>query len=157
MAASRALALAGLVGGFSMAVSAYDSLGPEKLALLQDSGGWEYLSMNDRQNGFPTEHTCFDGQPHPDECSGTLTLTRSGEFVQRVSINHQSVSRNGTYELNGDQLAFFDEFGTRDGPYTIAIDSDKKLMTMNMPQIKVNLQLEKEYRKELAERKKQAR
>jgi hypothetical protein len=46
-------------------LSAFDEIGPEKLTLLQDSGGWEYISMNDSDNGFPTRHTCFDGTPIP--------------------------------------------------------------------------------------------
>lgn len=132
-------------------LSAFDELGPEKLALLDDSGGWTYLSMNDSQNGFPTAHVCFDGQPHPDACSGTLTLTKQHTFTQRVVVNHQEVSRHGTYQLKGNQLAFFDEFGTRDGPYTISIDTQNKLMSMDMPQVKVRLVLYKEYRKKLDE------
>ncbi len=130
-------------------ISAFDQFAPDQLALLQDSGGWEYISMDDSQDGFPTQHVCFDGRPHPDACSGTLTLTAAKTFVQQVAIHHQTVSRHGTYELNGNQLAFFDEFGTRDGPYTINIDSISKFMTMDLPPMKVKLQLYKEYRKEL--------
>jgi hypothetical protein len=126
-----------------------DDLAPDQLALLQDSGGWEYISMNDSQDGFPTQHTCFDGQPHPDVCSGTLTLTPQNTFLQKTYVHHQSVARHGTYQLDGDQLAFFDEFGTRDGPYTITVDTQSKFMTMDMPQIKIKLQLYKEYRKQL--------
>ena len=135
-------------------IGADDELSPEKLALLQDSGGWEYISMDDSQNGFPTRNTCFDGSAHPDACSGRLTLTRQNRFVQEVSIHHQTVARSGTYELNGNQLAFFDEFGTRDGPYTLDIDTDKKLMSMDMPQVKVRLMLSKEYRRQLEEARK---
>ncbi len=130
-------------------ISAFDEFAPDQMALLQDSGGWEYISMNDNQNGFPTQHVCFDGHPHPDSCSGKLTLTGSKTFVQEVAIQHRTVSRHGTYQLNGKQLAFFDEFGTRDGPYTINIDAAGKFMTMDMPQVKVKLQLYKEYRKQL--------
>lgn len=136
-------------------ITADDTLGQEKLALLQDSTGWEYLSMDDSQNGFPTQHTCFDGNEHPDQCTGRLTFARSNRFVQQVSIQHQTVARHGTYELQGNQLAFFDEFGTRDGPYTIDIDTEKKLMSMDMPQIKVRLMLYKEYRRERDEARKQ--
>ncbi|HEY7210746.1 MAG TPA: hypothetical protein VH477_10785 [Bryobacteraceae bacterium] len=135
-------------------LSAFDEIGPEKLTLLQDSGGWEYISMNDSDNGFPTRHTCFDGTPHPDSCSGALTFTHRNTFSQRVFIHHQAVTRHGTYKLDGDQLAFYDEFGTRDGPYTIDIDTTKKLMSMDMPQVKIRLQLYKEYRKQLDARKK---
>src|SRR5579883_1694655 len=121
---------------FPLGIVADDTLGPEKLALLQDATGWEYVSMDDAQNGFPRQHTCFDGNPHPDECSGRLTFTRQNRFIQQVSIQHQTVARHGTYQLDGNQLAFFDEFGTRDGPYTIDIDTDKKLMSMDMPRSK---------------------
>jgi len=130
-------------------ISAFDDFAPDQLALLQDPGGWEYISMNDSQDGFPTQHVCFDGHPHPESCSGKLTLTDSKNFVQEVTVHHQSVSRRGTYQLDGNQLAFFDEFGTRDGPYTIDIDATAKFMTMEMPQVKVKLQLYKEYRKQL--------
>ncbi len=155
MKAIHAAFLCGVLAGCPLAVSAGDDLGPDKVALLQDSGGWEYLSMDDGQNGFPTQHVCFDGSPHPDACSGTLTFTSSNRFVQKVFINHQSVARNGTYRLNGDQLAFFDEFGTRDGPYTVNIDLPNKSMNMDMPQIKVKLMLYKEYRKQLQEKQQQ--
>ncbi len=150
----RTLIFAGLFLGSSLLMSAFDQLPPDQLALLQDSGGWEYISMNDNQDGFPTQHTCFDGTPHPDACSGTLTLTAGKTFVQQVSVHHQSVSRNGTYQLDGNQLAFFDEFGTRDGPYKVTVDPLTKLMIMEMPQVKVKLQLYKEYRKQLEARKK---
>ena len=143
--------LAAALLAFSLPISADDTLGPEKVALLQDSSGWEYLSMDNSQNGFPTQHTCFDGSPHPDECGGRLTLTRQNRFVQQVSIRHQTVARHGRYELTGNQLAFYDEFGTRDGPYTVDIDPEKKLMSMDMPQVKVRLVLYKEYRKQLDE------
>jgi hypothetical protein len=62
------------------------------------------------------------------------------------------VARHGTYQLDGDQLAFFDEFGTRDGPYTIAIDAEKKSMSMQMPQVHMELELESEYHKASQER-----
>ncbi len=138
----------------SIPLGAGDDLRPDQLALLKDSSGWEYISMNDSQDGFPTQHTCFDGTPHPDTCSGTLTLTPDNRFAQKSYVHHQSVSRTGTYQLAGNELAFFDEFGTRDGPYSIDIDSQNKLMTMDMPQIKIKLQLYKEYRKELDAQKK---
>ena len=152
MTSIRVGTLCGILAALPLVVSAGDDLGPDKMALLQDSGGWEYLSMNDSQNGFPTQHVCFDGNPHPDACSGTLTLTSDNRFVQKVLINHQSVARSGTYQLDGNQLAFFDEFGTRDGPYTIDIDTPSKSMNMDMPQIKVRLMLYKEYRKQLQEK-----
>jgi hypothetical protein len=32
--------------------------------MLTDAGRWEYITLSDAQNGFPTVHTCFDGTPH---------------------------------------------------------------------------------------------
>lgn len=154
MSIIRLLSILSLLLSCSLLISAGDGLPPDQMALLQDAGGWEYISMNDSQDGFPTQHTCFDGSPHPDTCSGTLTLTPDNRFAQTTYVHHQSVSRTGTYQLAGNQLAFFDEFGTRDGPYSIEIDSLNKMMTMNMPQIKVKLQLYKEYRKQLDARQK---
>jgi hypothetical protein len=138
----------------TVAVSAFDKLPPDQIALLQDPGGWEYVSMDDSQDGFPTQHTCFDGTPHPDACRGLLTLRSSKTFTQEVFIHQQSVARHGRYELKGDKLAFFDEFGTRDGPYTISVDTVNKLMTMDMPQVKVRLMLYKEYKKQMDEKQK---
>ncbi len=146
-----ARSLVGFAAGFCVVLSSATGadLSSDQLQLLQDPGGWQYLSMNDSQNGFPTEHTCFDGRPHPETCSGILTLTADNNFEQKVFIHHQSVARHGTYELDGDQLAFFDEFGTRDGPYTLSIDTASKMMKMDMPQIKVKLKLQSEYKKQL--------
>jgi hypothetical protein len=51
--------------------------------------------------------------------------------------------------LNGDQVAFYDELGTKDGPYTFAIDSATDSMTLDMPQIHISLELKSAYRKAL--------
>jgi hypothetical protein len=122
-------------------LGAHDDLNDDQLKLLKDPGGWEYVEIDDSDAGIQTEHTCFDGKPHPDVCSGTLTLSSGNTFVQKVTVHHQSVARNGTYELDGDQLAFFDEFGTKDGPYTVAIDPDKASMSLRMPQVHIELLL----------------
>ena len=145
----RFLLTACLSLGCAFILSGGDALAPDKLALLHDSGGWEYLKMGSKQSGIQTDYTCFDGHPHPDTCRGTLTLTPNNTFVQKTYIHHQSVSRTGTYRLQGDQLAFFDEFGTIDGPYTISIDTQEKSMSMQMPQVQVELQLEKEYKRRM--------
>jgi formylmethanofuran dehydrogenase subunit A len=126
---------------------AFDELSDEQLKLLQDPGGWEYLKMGDADKGVDTQHICFDGTPHPDVCSGRLNLTTGKTFTQKVFIHGESAERHGTYKLDGDQLAFFDEFGTRDGPYTIQIDTEKKSLVMAMPQVRVELELEKELHK----------
>jgi hypothetical protein len=123
------------------------TLSQDELKLLEDSGGWEYITISDNDAGIQTTHTCFDGQPHPDQCSGTLTLNADDSFVQQVHIHGQTVARHGKYELDDDQLAFFDEFGTRDGPYHLTLDSQSKRLTLEMPQVRAELELEKEYKK----------
>jgi hypothetical protein len=127
-------------------LSAFEDLNASQTKLLTDSGGWEYTKLSDN-TGVPTQHVCFDGSPHPNECSGTLTLVDDGTFIQQVVISGTAVDRHGTWKLDGDQLAFFDEFGTQDGPYTVEIDAVKKTMVLSMPQIRMELTLESEYRK----------
>ena len=122
-------------------LSARDELSDDRIKLLQDPGGWEYIKIEDSDAGIQTEHTCFDGTPHPDVCSGKLTLSAENTFVQQVMVPHQTVSRHGPYTLDGDQLAFFDEFGTRDGPYTVSIDPEKTSLSLRMPQVHMDLLL----------------
>jgi hypothetical protein len=123
-------------------LGAHDDLSDDQLKMLKDPGGWEYVEIDDSDAGIQTQHTCFDGKSHPDVCSGTLTLSSGGNtFVQKVTVHHQSVTRRGTYEIDGDQLAFFDEFGTKDGPYTVAIDPDKTSLSLRMPQVHMELLL----------------
>jgi len=136
-----------LLSGSVACLSARADLSADQLKLLQDTGGWQYITMSEPSGGVQTTHTCFDGRPHPDVCSGTLTLTASKTFVQNVSIEGKSVQRHGTYDLDGDQLAFFDEYGTKDGPYTIELSDETKSLTLTMPQVVVVLELEKEYRR----------
>jgi len=123
-----------LLFAFAAGVSAHSDLNEDQLEMLLDSG-------------IQTNHTCFDGRPHPDVCSGTLTFSEDNTFVANIYIHGKNVPRNGTYKLDGDQLAFFDEFGTRDGPYTIELDVDAKSLIMKMPQVRVVLELEKEYKR----------
>jgi hypothetical protein len=135
-----------LLSAFALTVFAR-TLSQDELKLLQDSGGWEYITISDDHSGVQTTHTCFDGQPHPDECSGTLTLNAGKTFVQQVHIHGQTVSRHGKYELDNDQIAFYDEFGTRDGPYQLTLDAQAKRLTLETPQVRAELELEKEYKK----------
>jgi len=125
---------------------AFSNLTPEQATLLTDSGGWEYTKLSD-STGVPTEHVCFDGSPHPNDCSGSLTLADDGTFVQQVVISGTRVDRRGTWKRDGDQVAFFDEFGTQDGPYAAEIDTVNKTMVLSMPQIRMELTLESEYKK----------
>jgi hypothetical protein len=146
MPRSHALLTAVSLCLLSLPLSAFDALNQEQVKLLQDNGGWQYTKLSDN-TGFPTTHTCFDGTPHPSSCSGTMMLDTDKKFIMNVVIEGQSVSRHGDYNLDGDQLAFFDEFGNRDGPYTVEIDTKQKTMVLSMPQIRMELTLEKEYRR----------
>ena len=135
-----------------------DELGTDELKMLQDSGGWEYISLSrNEQNGFPTQHTCFDGRPHPERCSGTLVLTENNTFSQNVRIQGQTVRRTGTYQLDGDQLAFTDELGTQDGPYTLTLNTQTKSLILQMAQARIEFLLESEYRKNIQEQRKRER
>lgn len=133
---------------FGLCASGRDALGQDELKLLQDPGGWEYMTISDQDAGIQTQHTCFDGQPHPQECSGTLTLSPDNTFVQQVHIHGQTVARHGKYQLDDSGITFFDEFGTQDGPYRLTIDAKAKRLTLEMPQVRVELELEKEYKRQ---------
>jgi hypothetical protein len=125
-------------------LSAFSTLDRDQLKMLQDPAGWEYLKMTD--GGMRTDHDCFDGKLHPDTCSGRLTFSTDNKFAQEVKIQGQAVPRHGTYTLEDDQLALFDELGTRDGPYTIQIDTQTKSLVMDMPQVHIELVLHKSLR-----------
>jgi autotransporter-associated beta strand protein len=130
----------------------------DELKMVQDSGGWEYIAVNDPDNGIQTKHTCFDGQPHPEQCSGTLTLNADNTFVQEVHIHGGTVERHGQYELDGNEITLIDELGTRDGPYTLDINLKSKQMNMQITQnsgvlVRIELELEKEYKRQLQSQK----
>ena len=143
-----------LMAAFAGVLLASD-LSSDDLKMLQDSGGWEYITMSrNASNGFPTQHNCFDGRPHPGQCSGTLVLTSGKTFSQSVRIQGKTVRRTGTYQLNGDQLAFVDELGTQDGPYTLTLNTQAKSLVLQMSQARIELLLESEYRKNMQEQNK---
>ena len=137
---------AGVLLTFAVLSAAHGGLSDDDITLLQDSGGWEYLSLTDSENGLQTTHTCFDGTPHPEQCSGTLALNPSNTFVQNVQIHGQTVQRHGTYELDGNELSFFDELGTKDGPYSIELNNKSKVLVLKMAQVRIELELEKTFR-----------
>jgi hypothetical protein len=139
----RPLRILALLSGAAV-LCAFSDLSRGQLKLLQDPGGWEYLKMT--SGGMQTEHVCFDGKPHPETCSGRLTLSTANKFVQEVSIRGQRVPRNGTYTLEGDQLTFVDELRTPDGPYTIEVDMEKKSLVMYTAQVRIELVLQKTLR-----------
>ncbi|MBV8072468.1 MAG: hypothetical protein JO270_21375, partial [Acidobacteriaceae bacterium] len=93
------LALCILAIAAGVPVAAAQDLSSQQLKLLHDPAGWEYLLIGDKDGGIQTQHTCFDGHPHPNECSGTLTLNAGGGFTQQTFIHHQRVARTGTYKL----------------------------------------------------------
>ncbi len=130
-----------LMLGVASALGAFSDLSRDQIKLLKDPGGWDYIKMSD--TGMRTEHPCFDGKPHPDECSGRLTIGTDDKFTQAVTIQGQTVPRHGTYTLEDDQLTFFDELETRDGPYTIEIDAQAKTLVMYTSSVRIELTLHK--------------
>jgi len=142
---AQALIYSGAMLAFAGHTGAHSVLSNDEINLLEDAGGWEYISLSDSDSGVQTTHTCFDGTPHPEQCSGTLALNAGNTFVQNVHIHGESVQRRGTYQLDGNQLAFFDELGTKDGPYAIELNSETKSLVLKMAQVRIELQLEKAY------------
>jgi hypothetical protein len=138
----------------ALRLDAGPDLTSDELKMVQDSGGWEYLAVSDPDNGVQTKHSCFDGQPHPEECSGNLTLNPDNSFVQKIHIHGETVERHGQYELDGNEITLIDELGTRDGPYTLDINLKSKQMNLQITQnagvlVRIELELEKEYKKQL--------
>lgn len=121
--------------------------------MLRDPGGWQYIEISDPQKGVQTDHTCFDGQAHPDECSGTLTFSGHNTFMQSLRIQGEGYQRHGTYRLDGNQLTLFDELGTQDGPYTVSVSLQEKTMLMQMSPagggVRCRFLLDREYHKRL--------
>ena len=142
-----------MFASLALLVAGGRSLSPDELKVLQDPGGWEYIKVSDDDAGIQTEHVCFDGQPHPNQCSGKLTLSADKTFVKQITIHGENVDRHGTYELDDDGVAFFDEFGTRDGPYTLQLDANAKTLVLSMPQVKLELELESQYKEDLHKKK----
>lgn len=151
MNAASKLAL--LVVAASGLVAARAGLSTDELKLLQDAGGWQYVTVSDRDAGIQTQHVCFDGQPHPDQCSGTLRFHPDKTFVKQITIHGQNVDRHGTYQLDDNQVSFYDEFGNRDGPYDMELNPKTKILVLSMPQIRIELELEGQYQDDLQKRK----
>jgi hypothetical protein len=154
VARTRKLASLVLLLFLALRINAGADLTADELKMLQDPDGWEYVTVTDPDNGIQTKHTCFDGQSHPDECSGTLTLNTENTFVQKVHIHGETVERHGQYELDGKELTFIDELGTRDGSYTLDVNLPSKQMILRITQtsgvlVRIELVLEKEYKKQL--------
>lgn len=128
----------------------------DELAMLHDSGGWEYISITDPGNGFQTQAACFDSE-RTGACEGTLVFHEDGSFVQNISAQGKSMHRGGTYTLDGRNVTFFDENGNADGPYTLKIDLEAKTLTVDATRagvgIHMELLLEKEFKKRLSQKK----
>lgn len=135
------------------------AISPEQRTLLLDSAGWEYLTISDKNNGFETSHVCFDEKGGRGPCTGRLFLRGDGTFTQTVTGHGKSMDRHGTYQIDGDQMTFVDELGTKDGPYTLSINLPDSTMDIETTQagvtMKTHLMLEREFRRRLAEQQKQ--
>ncbi len=145
MAARRTVFLLVVSAAAASFCSLYAFVSSDELNLLQDPDGWEYTKIV-TDNGFPTDHPCFDGTPRPQECRGTLTLGSDERFVKTIYINGQPDTRTGRYKVEGSELTFFDEYDTQDGPYKITLDSREKTLALELGSERMDLMLEKEYR-----------
>lgn len=134
---------------FAIEAGGRGPLTSDELKMFQDPGGWQYITISDTDSGVPTQHTCFDGKPHPQTCSGTLTFTAGMTFVQSTHIHGQTVSRHGTYQLAGNQLTFFDELGTQDGPYALNINTKTKHLVLKLPPLRMELELQSQYKQDM--------
>ena len=142
-----------------LSLNAGTELSTDELKMLHDPAGWEYITVSDPDAGIQTKHVCFDGQPHPEECSGTLTFNADNTFVEKIHIHGDTYERHGQYELNDKEITFTDELETKDGPYTLDINANAKQMTLQMTQsagvlVRVELELEKEYKRQMQQRQK---
>jgi hypothetical protein len=145
MAARRPLLVLGICVAAVSVPYLHGFVSSDELNLLQDSDGWEYTKIV-TANGFPTDHPCFDGTPHPQECRGTLTLASDERFVKKIYIKGQPDTRTGRYKIDGSELTFFDEYDTQDGPYKMTLDSREKTLVLQLGSERMDLMLEKEYR-----------
>lgn len=133
------------------------ALTSDEMTLLQDPGGWEYLSITDADNGFETHHVCFDPAA-PSTCKGNLLFRPDMTFKKSVQVHGQNIDRGGTYQVDGANILFFDEFNNKDGPYTAALNPAAKTLVLEMVEAGVHFRMEllqeKEFRKRQEERKK---
>lgn len=135
------------------------ALPPDLLTLLQDPAGWEYMNITDADNGFETQHVCFDPKK-PGQCSGNLLFRTDNTFKKTMRVHGQDVNRGGTYQVDGNNILFLDEFNNKDGPYTAEIKKDSHTMVLETVQAGVHFRMElllaKEFRKQQKARKKAA-
>ena len=146
MTSNRSFLLTSGLFCFALLSSGRDVLSDDERKMLQDPGGWEYITISDPDSGIQTKHTCFDGKPHRDQCSGTLTLGSDNTFVKKIYIHHLADTRRGSYEIDNKQVTFTDELGEKDGPYALQIDTQQKTLVLDKQGAKMELELESEYR-----------
>ena len=131
-----------------------DEFSQDEKNMLRDTSGWEYVKISN-PTGFQTEHPCFDGRPHPETCRGTLFLTPGSQFIKNIYVENKRDQRKGNYQLDGKSVLFFDEFGEQDGPYTVTLDMPNKSLILDKQGAHMELMLEKEYRKQMEQQKKE--
>ncbi len=126
--------------------------------MLQSPGGWEYQTITNPNNGFATQGICFT-DAYTGQCRGDLIFHSDGTFRQDMSAHGKTEHRGGRYKVDGDQLIFWDEHDTQDGPYTVSIDLKAKTLHITANRagvgIDMTLLLEGEFKKHIAEKKKQ--
>jgi hypothetical protein len=141
-----------------LAAGAMIALTADETAMVQDPGGWEYLTITDANNGFDTQAVCF-AKEFTGECRGTLLFRTDNTFRQDISAHGRSMHRGGLYEINDDEITFWDEHDTQDGPYSISINSEEKTMHIEATHAgvatKMDLMLESEFKKISGEKKKE--
>jgi hypothetical protein len=146
-----------IVAFFALSSVVLLGLTRDELALLRDAGGWEYQTITDANNGFETQATCFD-QASTGQCRGNLLFRPDGSFTQTISAHGRSMHRGGKYAVTGNDVTFWDEHGTKDGPYHVSLDPVGKSLRVETTQagvkVQMDLLLESEFKKQMHEKKK---
>lgn len=141
---------------FALTAGACWALTSDETAMLQSPEGWEYQTITDPGNGFQTQGTCFT-QDYTGQCRGELIFHTDGTFRQDLSAHGKSEHRGGRYEVKDDQITFWDEHDTQDGPYQISLDLPHKTLHLNASHagvgIDMTLLLKSEFKKRMAEKK----
>lgn len=99
------------------------------------------MSITDSDNGFETHHVCFDPAT-PGTCKGSLLFRPDGTFKKSIEVHGESVDRGGTYQVDGNNILFFDEFNNKDGPYTAQLNKDEKTLVLEMVAAGVHFRME---------------
>ena len=125
--------------------------------MLQDPGGWEYMTITDADNGFETQHVCFDPKT-PGQCSGNLLFRTDNTFKKSMKVHGAVFDRGGSYQVDGNNILFLDEFNNKDGPYAAQLNQVNKTLVLEMVQAGVHFRMEllqaKEFRRRQEERRK---